>query len=261
MGGSNANFSVACPTCRNGICPRINSTPLFPEPPETLVHQAMIALPEIFSGKVDPNSHAGRIEVCAGRLVTWICERGHGKPAAHWGIHRLLLKGWLTAHTLPASLPNSYNVKTKTWLFPSGDLYVALPKNGPAPYSDFMVRATEELWAWWREMSQTTTNETKPPREQPPANTETVEPKATPKRRRNAAKQPSLEARALAVLTDHPEWSDDEIANVAGCNRTSLYRLPKYTAARALLKNEGKDNALRGVKNEAGLDAWETKNK
>jgi len=50
-------------------------------------------------------------------------------------------------------------------------------------------------------------------------------------------KQPSLEARALAMLTDHPEWSDTKIAGELQCSRTSLYRFSKFTAARELLSN------------------------
>jgi hypothetical protein len=44
------------------------------------------------------------------------------------------------------------------------------------------------------------------------------------------------EARALALLTMHPEWSDTRIAKEAGVSRTTLYDWPKFKLASALLK-------------------------
>ena len=52
------------------------------------------------------------------------------------------------------------------------------------------------------------------------------------------------EQKALAVLVSHPEWSDTKIADLAGCHRTSLYRWPKYVAAREALET-GRQNAPR----------------
>lgn len=73
----------------------------------------------------------------------------------------------------------------------------------------------------------------------------------------SSAEIPSLEARALAVLTDHPDWTDTKIAETLHCNRTSLYRLKKFTAARELLKQDGKATMLRGSKpKDVNLDAW-----
>jgi len=51
-----------------------------------------------------------------------------------------------------------------------------------------------------------------------------------------AASAMSGEARALAMLTDHPDWSDTRIAKAVGVNRTTLYDFPKFKKARALLK-------------------------
>lgn len=45
----------------------------------------------------------------------------------------------------------------------------------------------------------------------------------------------SKEAMALAALADHPEWSDEQIAALAGCNRSSLYRMTRYREAREAL--------------------------
>lgn len=44
------------------------------------------------------------------------------------------------------------------------------------------------------------------------------------------------EAMALAVLADHPDWPDERIAELAGCNRSSLYRMPRYMMARQALQ-------------------------
>jgi hypothetical protein len=70
--------------------------------------------------------------------------------------------------------------------------------------------------------------------------------------------RPSLDARAVALLTDHPEWTDRRIAKTLKCHRTSLYRLRKYTAARKLLKQQGKAAMPKGVKPQGGaLEAWD----
>ncbi len=64
------------------------------------------------------------------------------------------------------------------------------------------------------------------------------------------------EAMALAILAQHPDWSDAEIARNAGCSRTSLYRWPKYVQAREILE-QGKHNLPIGAKGQDGkLEAW-----
>ncbi|MCX5653723.1 MAG: hypothetical protein NTY65_03620 [Planctomycetota bacterium] len=64
-------------------------------------------------------------------------------------------------------------------------------------------------------------------------------------------------ARALAALTEHPDWTDEQIADAAGCCRESLYRMKKFMAAKALLK-EGKHDVAGGSKSkEGGVEAWE----
>jgi len=45
----------------------------------------------------------------------------------------------------------------------------------------------------------------------------------------------SKEAMALAALADHPDWPDEQIAELAGCSRSSLYRMPRYVMARQVL--------------------------
>ena len=49
------------------------------------------------------------------------------------------------------------------------------------------------------------------------------------------------EALALAWLTMHPEWTDEQIAAKIGVNRTSLYRFERYKAARSMLKEGRRD--------------------
>lgn len=50
------------------------------------------------------------------------------------------------------------------------------------------------------------------------------------------AYQVSKEAMALAALADHPEWHDEQIADFAGCSRSSLYRMPRYRQAREMVE-------------------------
>jgi hypothetical protein len=72
-----------------------------------------------------------------------------------------------------------------------------------------------------------------------------------------AEEQPSLESRALALLTDHPDWTDTYIAESLNCNRTSLYRLPNFVAARELLKRDGIASQPRGSRTDSRVDAWD----
>jgi hypothetical protein len=70
--------------------------------------------------------------------------------------------------------------------------------------------------------------------------------------------QPTLgkEARALALLTEHPGWTDAEIARNVPCSRTSLYRFKKYVQARELLESTRMETA-RGSKTKGGeIEAW-----
>jgi len=67
----------------------------------------------------------------------------------------------------------------------------------------------------------------------------------------------SKEALALALLVEHPEWSNTRIAKEIGVNRRSLYRWPRFRAARDTLK-QGKGDLPRGRKDgETGtVEAW-----
>jgi hypothetical protein len=55
------------------------------------------------------------------------------------------------------------------------------------------------------------------------------------------------EARALAMLSMHPGWTDTKIAREVGVARTTLYDWPRYKNARALLK-AGKNDRPRAPK-------------
>ena len=66
----------------------------------------------------------------------------------------------------------------------------------------------------------------------------------------------SKEAIALAVLADHPDWSDDKIAKAAGCHRSTLYTFGKFMAAKEILK-KGKAAIAHGSKfPDENVDAW-----
>ncbi|MGD0786128.1 MAG: hypothetical protein ABR969_09995 [Sedimentisphaerales bacterium] len=68
------------------------------------------------------------------------------------------------------------------------------------------------------------------------------------------------EALALAMLVQHPDWSDTKIAKAVGVSRTTLYDWPKFKKAKEALK-QGKNDIPRGSKNgETGdIEAWDDK--
>jgi hypothetical protein len=68
----------------------------------------------------------------------------------------------------------------------------------------------------------------------------------------------NVEAKAMAVLVQHPEWSVTRIAQEVDCNRQHLYRLPLFMKARAALK-AGRGDIPRGTKDGAtgDIEAWD----
>lgn len=66
------------------------------------------------------------------------------------------------------------------------------------------------------------------------------------------------EAKALALLVQHSDWSDTKIAKTVGVNRTTLYDWPKFKKAKEALK-QGKTSLPKGSKKgETGnVEAWE----
>jgi hypothetical protein len=80
--------------------------------------------------------------------------------------------------------------------------------------------------------------------------------KARKRRLKSSQSRLSKQGQALALLADHPDWTDEKIAEAVGLNRTSLYRMKKFTAARQVLRR-GKLERPRGRKDRDGkLEAW-----
>jgi hypothetical protein len=68
----------------------------------------------------------------------------------------------------------------------------------------------------------------------------------------------SKEARALAALADNPDWTDQQIAEAAGCKRQSLYRMKRFVAAKRLLKDGKKRFPIGSRDRESGdMEAWD----
>jgi hypothetical protein len=68
----------------------------------------------------------------------------------------------------------------------------------------------------------------------------------------------SNESKALALLAEHPDWTDKRIAQKIGIHRTSLYRYEKFKKVREIQKSEGKKNIPPGSKNPitGDIQAW-----
>lgn len=60
------------------------------------------------------------------------------------------------------------------------------------------------------------------------------------------------EAKALAVLAQHPDWTDKSIAEAAGLHPKSLCRYDLYRQARKISKEAGKAGLSRGHKTQDG---------
>ena len=63
------------------------------------------------------------------------------------------------------------------------------------------------------------------------------------------------ESRAMALLIEHPEWSNTKIAKEAGCSRPSLYRMSRFMAARQTQRAGRSAAAPRGSKYEGRVEA------
>ena len=68
----------------------------------------------------------------------------------------------------------------------------------------------------------------------------------------------SMEDRVIGALSRNPDASDAEIARIAGCNRTSLYRMERFKTARKAMERSRHD-LPRGEKDEATgtVEAWD----
>lgn len=70
--------------------------------------------------------------------------------------------------------------------------------------------------------------------------------------------QMSGEARALAILTDHPDWTDKRIAEEAGVHVKTLHRYARFRTARRMVRDSGRADLPRGFKTEDGdIEAYE----
>jgi len=85
-----------------------------------------------------------------------------------------------------------------------------------------------------------------------------TEPVADVEADQNVAKGPRLNkaAVALAIKTQHPEWTDKQVCEAAGCSRFTLYRSEQYQAVKAMMKSAKYDRPT-GYKDAKGnIDAW-----
>jgi hypothetical protein len=62
----------------------------------------------------------------------------------------------------------------------------------------------------------------------------------------------SKESLALACLLQHPEWSNQEIADTIGCHVKTLSRMKRFVAARAVAQTK---DLPTGRKDEGRLEA------
>jgi len=76
---------------------------------------------------------------------------------------------------------------------------------------------------------------------------------------RNSEGRPKLsnEAHALAMLVQHPDWTDTQIADAVGVNRTTLYNWDSFKRARAELKR-GRTDRPSGHRNKSIDSAGDT---
>lgn len=88
------------------------------------------------------------------------------------------------------------------------------------------------------------------------ANIDAVDPvPLNPATARPSTNSLSGEAKALALLVEHPDWTDKQIADAVPCSRTSLYRWDRYRAAR---KATGGEIPPSGEKSADGsVEAWD----
>jgi len=92
----------------------------------------------------------------------------------------------------------------------------------------------------------------KPPAPTAPASSQPASPAI------NGKPAMSKKAKALAALADHPDWTDEQIAQAAGCHVKSLYRWKEFVRARELLR-EGRGDVMRGLKDgkTGDVEAWD----
>jgi hypothetical protein len=65
-------------------------------------------------------------------------------------------------------------------------------------------------------------------------------------------------ATALAVLSDHPDWTNQQIAQTAGCNVKYLSQSQKFKAARQAVRGLGRESCHKsGRRRGSNMDEYE----
>jgi hypothetical protein len=77
------------------------------------------------------------------------------------------------------------------------------------------------------------------------ARIKTVARASASKRTDDDTDEPSLDAKAIGFLRDHPGWTNARIAEAAGCSREYLSRSAFFKRAKALLRDEGRRGSDR----------------
>jgi hypothetical protein len=138
----------------------IDTTPAYPEPPNSAIDLAARDIPDIMSNV--KLGHKQAIEMVASHLAKQLQDVGHPLAAAHWAIHRSILAGRLVPGRIEMSAPMVGNIvggAMRNWggrndrrtVWSGGQTgTMSIPKGKPAPFDHFKVTATDALWTWWR---------------------------------------------------------------------------------------------------------------
>jgi hypothetical protein len=126
--GGGLSFHASSPLPMYLFYSDFDTEPSSPKPPKILIEPASRAIPLILSD-VRP-SHDGNISMTASELVNELQKLNHNLAVAQWAVHEAIQSGQLRKQ-----LRRRYDEP---------------PPNGPLPFEEFDVIATEDLWAWWR---------------------------------------------------------------------------------------------------------------
>ena len=169
------------------------------------------------------------------QVVGWLRGEGHSEDAAHWALHTLLARGVLTLEpAIPddraggggghAMYPGGWDNYRNIAVRPADRLPAAGPLGHPSDQAQERIRAQA-------------------------AGSPLQDPYG-PKSKLSA------EAMALAILTEHPDWTNAQIAAQVPCHPKSMYRFKKFVAARELLEKT-RHERVRGSKGRDGsIEAW-----
>jgi hypothetical protein len=236
--------------------------PPYPKPPDADIAAAERGVADVLAEM--PNEI-----VLASELVTQMAERtGCSIVAAAWAVYghyqqgRLALEvGQKRVHVVSGVDSPTYS-SDRPWRHFSpyprdapGNPYrrrhrppvppAPAPQPGPdlgeaVPWHRVVVRPRDALWEWWR-------GKPRRAKGKAPENPGPPGPAAA-----------SLDARALAVFIEHPDWTKKRIAAHLGCNEKSLSprRCPKLAAAVRACRSSA-DPPCGSKSPEGDLEAWE----